>query len=279
MIKPQAKLVGLTQFFGIPDEVLGPPESIEREEAVKAIWKKKQDLGSNPARLIEMAGRECYDSYGKGRSSEEYHQHILEAVNGSVTEHVMLNFRIWNVSRGLTHELVRHRIGTAISQRSTRYVDESESDLAWHPLIEEAMTMPGLSEEACRMVAEAADAQEQAEQAARDAYQAILSLVSGFLTGKLGVDSQTARKQARGAARGALGNALTASLVWSANVRALRNVLEQRCSPFADAEIRLLANRLYEEALAAVPEYFSDYRKVECPDGIGYGLETDYRKI
>lgn len=40
-------------------------------------------------------------------------------------------------SRGCSHELVRHGDFTAISQRSTRYVDESTSQWICHPLLED----------------------------------------------------------------------------------------------------------------------------------------------
>jgi thymidylate synthase (FAD) len=54
-----------------------------------------------------------------------------------VLEHAQFTFFITGVSRGLTHELVRHRVGVAISQRSTRYVDEDESPWILHPLLEQ----------------------------------------------------------------------------------------------------------------------------------------------
>ena len=50
-------------------------------------------------------------------------------------EQKWISFYFGEVSRGFSHELVRHKWHTAVSQRSTRYVDESESDWAWHPLL------------------------------------------------------------------------------------------------------------------------------------------------
>jgi thymidylate synthase (FAD) len=253
----KVKLIGCTQFFGVPDEL--------KEGVTDKITEKKQDEGSDGARLIECAGRTCYDSYGNGRESAVYHDHIKQVGHGSVTEHVTINFFITGVSRGLTHELVRHRHAN-ISQRSTRYVDESESDWALHPLIDKYK--------------EQLDAEGTLDtiESARLAYRDIAATLEGCLVAD-GTDKSTARKQARGAARGLLGNALTSELVWSCNVRSLRNFLEQRASEFADAEIRLLANAIYDLCMLAVPEYFNDYTKVTCPDGIGFGLTTKYRKI
>ena len=44
---------------------------------------------------------------------------------------------ITGVSRSLTHELVRHRAGFAYSQRSQRFVDESDSPFVVPPAISE----------------------------------------------------------------------------------------------------------------------------------------------
>lgn len=253
----KVSLIGYTQFFGVPSEL--------SEGSIQKMRDKKQDEGSDGARLIECAGRTCYDSYGNGRESSLYHDHIKQVGHGSVTEHVTLNFFITDVSRGLTHELVRHR-HASISQRSTRYVDESESTWAEHPL----------------MVKYASAIDHKNVLVAVGKAQAAYTHIANELEKALiedGVDKVSARKQARGAARGMLGNALTTELVWSCNVRSLRNFLEQRASEFADAEIRLLANNIYELCLLAVPEYFNDYVKVPCPDGIGFGLTTKYRKI
>ena len=273
-MKPIVKVIAYTKFLGVPQQ-LWP--CLDPEEAGLRLDASEQDEGSDLARLTECAGRTCYDSYGKGRSSEAYHRHILEVGHGSVLEHASISFYLAGISRGCTHELVRHRSGCAISQRSTRYVDESESDWCWHPLIAEALAWAD-SEEHPDFVNEVRGRMGNAYRQAGQVYRAIVEITQASLEAK-GTDKLTARKQARGAARGVLGNALETSLVWTANIRALRNVIEQRASPFADAEIRLLANRLYEEALVVAPEFFSDYRKVECADGIGYGLETDYRKV
>jgi thymidylate synthase ThyX len=87
-----------------------------------------------------------------------------------------------------------------------------------------------------------------------------------------GVDKFTARKQARGAARGYLGNALQTEMVWTVNVRAFKGILKQRASAAADAEIRILANRLYECALPYWPAYLGHLKQRPCPDGLGYEL-------
>jgi thymidylate synthase (FAD) len=82
-------------------------------------------------RLVEIAGRLCYKSFSvdlnpnivKVRTDErEYIENILKQHHGSVLEHATVSFALIGVSRILTHELVRHRAGTAFSQESGRFV-------------------------------------------------------------------------------------------------------------------------------------------------------------
>ncbi len=92
-------------------------------------WQTDTEVGAE--RIAELAGRICYMSLGTSqgrRSNHEYLENILEQQHGSVLEHAVWNFLITGVSRSFTHELVRHRAGTAISQLSQRYVDESQVD-------------------------------------------------------------------------------------------------------------------------------------------------------
>ncbi len=219
-----------------------------------------QDVGSDAARLIERAGRCCYDSWGTGRGSAAFHEHILAVGHGSVLEHASISFYLSGISRGCSHEWVRHRVGVAISQRSTRYVDETESPMEWHPLI--SRLIPQLPEEP-EFIEAVSDL--------RSFYRTVYGgLVEGLIA--RGVESGTARKQARGAARGLLPGALSTAMVWTANIRALRHIIAMRASEHADGEIRLLANRVYEAAREVVPEYFADGEQVACADGIGYAV-------
>ena len=97
-------------------------------------WLEKLDKGElNDAQsLAEFAGRLCYRSWEPGLNpnvtrvragQQNYLQNsILANLHGSVLEHVSFSFVLHNVSRVLTHELVRHRPGTAVSQESLRFV-------------------------------------------------------------------------------------------------------------------------------------------------------------
>lgn len=63
--------------------------------------------------LCETAGRVCYMSFTKPRpgGNEAYLKHIKQVGHGSVLEHAVWNLLFTGVSRSLTHELVRHRVG------------------------------------------------------------------------------------------------------------------------------------------------------------------------
>jgi thymidylate synthase (FAD) len=267
---PTVKVVGYTQFLGVPSELNPEQYGAAGYDYMEAY----QNQGTDMERLVECAGRTCYDSYGRGRHSDEYHGHIREVGHGSVMAHASISFYISGISRGCSHELVRHGVGIGISQRSTRYVDESESANIWHPLIYAYARERGTLISGADIDGALARLTTQTS----ELYKLIAQGLENWLAEK-GVDRQTARKQARGAARGVLPNALETSMLWTANIRALRNVLEQRASRFADAEIRLLANALYEAAYEYAPNLLDDYDKSPCPDGIGYELTTLFRKV
>lgn len=70
--------------------------------------------------LIETAGRTCYQSEKvEGDTTEKFIQRLMKRKHWSVLEHANLSIRII-CDRGVTHELVRHRIAS-YSQESTRY--------------------------------------------------------------------------------------------------------------------------------------------------------------
>ena len=184
---------------------------------------------------------------------------FIQAVSPSNDDEIWVSLLIHSVSRGLTHELVRHGDYTGISQRSTRFVDEHESPYAWHPLIVEfaATNDAGLFF--------------KAEQESRSAYGTLLSALEEFVKGK-GVDKFTARKQARGAARGVLGNALATELIFSANLSQYKRIIALRAHPAADAEIRLLAGEIFDVLSERFPDSFSGWRREPAPDGYGFSV-------
>lgn len=74
---------------------------------------------------IEVCGRICYRSERRkvdAESADKFVRMIMRRGHESVIEHSSLTVIFSNVSRGFSHECVRHRL-CAFSHESTRYVD------------------------------------------------------------------------------------------------------------------------------------------------------------
>lgn len=172
-------------------------------------------------------------------------------------------------SRGMSHEQVRHRF--SMSQRSTRYCDESGSPWVEHPLVSQYLNDQAVPPEEREYLAGHASS---TVSEARFTYDCCVAKLEPYLIAK-GIDKQTARKQARGAARGYLGNALYTELMFSASIVDWRDMLGLRHAKPADAEIRAM----YGPVLSALKasrhaSYFADMESIESPDGLGAVLEV-----
>src|SRR6202042_1931431 len=95
--------------------------------------------------IVEFGGRACYRSWEPGLNANvsrvrtdqrEYFANILRSAHGSVMEHANYSFVIRNCSRVMTHELVRHRAGSAFSQESLRYVRLTDIGFRVPPALE-----------------------------------------------------------------------------------------------------------------------------------------------
>jgi len=224
--------------------------------------------------LCEVAGRVCYMSFARPRpgGNRAYLEHIKESGHGSVLEHAVWNLLITGVSRSLTHELVRHRVGFSYSQLSQRYVDESVAEYVEPDIIASDAELHAVWTDAIRY--------------AREAYVRLVRLLESKFEDesfalRWSPSDATAtdrRKLARQAARSVLPNATETKIFVTANARALRHFLELRGSRHAEPEIRKLANILLEVLQRESPHLFGDYRRVPLPDGT-FEIVTDYRKV
>lgn len=226
-------------------------------ESHETFWATDTDNG---AELIsEFAGRTCYMAFGdkQGRTSnQDYLENIIRMGHGSVLEHVVWTFIIEGVSRTFSHELVRHRAGVAFSQLSQRYVDESDTRFVMPPLIQEV-------EQADRwggVISMWQDAMVRS----LEQYQWLSTELALYIEERYpDLPRRMRRKMAREAARSVLPNATETIMVFSANARALRHVIEYRASPHAEPEIRQVANELWEIMRVAAPNLFGDYTQDE----------------
>jgi flavin-dependent thymidylate synthase len=190
--------------------------------------------------LGEFAGRACYESWErpnpKTATNEGYVANILDHEHYSVLEHASATFYIVDVSRSLTHELVRHR-HLSFSQRSQRYVDETNAPMVYPP--------------ALRVDHEFGWALDGAVAAAWNAYEQIVRYLTEV--------RKMPRKEARQAARCILPNMTSTSIVVTGNHRAWREMLRKRWHVAADAEIRELAGVLLDQLRAIAPNTYQDF--------------------
>jgi thymidylate synthase (FAD) len=245
-------------------QLIARPSIIEHGlQSFQEKAREDQLQGSDAERIIETAGRICYDSFGTGRSSSTYHAHIREVGHGSVTEHATFVFHLSGISRNLSLELNRHRVGTAISQRSTRFVDESLTPIVEHPALSAFLMDAAVPEDAKHRVTEACRI---AVSESRKAYLEVADALQTWLSG-MGESMAIARKQARGAAARYLPNGLETEYVWSCNVREALHIIALRGDRSADAEIRAFAVQLAKVLAEEVPAYFADIAIEEYPEG------------
>jgi thymidylate synthase ThyX len=167
-------------------------------------------------------------------------------------------------SRGFSHEQVRHRFG--ISQRSTRYCDESASPWVMHPLMEKYLEETKDQELSFGGVT--------VMSTAKSYYDSVVAKLQPWLMSK-GVDKLTARKQARGTARGFLGNALKTEMIFTASVNDWKIICGQRANDAADAEIRMMYEQVIDGLLHS--QYVDEFKGMElvpARDGLGKALKA-----
>jgi thymidylate synthase (FAD) len=87
-----------------------------------------------PLTLIELAGRTAYQSQNRitEDSCQKFVKRLIENGHESVLEHSAMTVQFDNVSRGFSHELVRHRF-LSVTQQSTRYVSEDNFNVVVPP--------------------------------------------------------------------------------------------------------------------------------------------------
>ena len=109
--------------------------------SAKLIFPTKEIVEEYYLPIIYTACRTCYseqvpdqiwDKAVSRQVADEKQQNlvrkVMESGHGSTIEHVNFTFAISGVTRTLSHQLVRHRAGTAFDQQSQRYVSFKKRD-------------------------------------------------------------------------------------------------------------------------------------------------------
>jgi thymidylate synthase (FAD) len=212
--------------------------------------------------IVEFGGRACYRSWEPGLNpnvtrvrtdQREYFANILRSAHGSVLEHANYSFAIRNCSRVFTHELVRHRAGSAFSQESLRYVRLTDIGFRVPPALEP------VREQVLSIVEQLEEFQVSAAK-------------------ELGIDDQGVpfhvKKEVTSALRRLAPIGLSTDILWTANVRTLRHVIEMRTADGAEEELRLVFDQIARMMLVEAPGLFQDF--VRQDDG---SWVPEYRKV
>jgi thymidylate synthase (FAD) len=239
-----------------PGDDLGVGTVADYLDAVGApTW--NTDAKNESEALIEIGGRMCYRAFGTElndnltkvrRGNLQYIQNIVKQGHGSVLEHGSQTFIFRNVSRVFTHELVRHRVGCAISQESLRYVALDDIPFAQVSL--------------------------NVSDGAGDMNREIVELVKHcerFITkwrGKL-INENTSmlrKKEVTSWLRRLAPIGLATTIMWTTNLRTLRHVLALRTALGAEQEIRGVFDKVGYICIKQFPAVFADFTRSE--DGV-----------
>lgn len=218
-------------------EVLRYLHDSGNDEFIDSITQARKNGITNAEILCSIFAKLCYKALTIGQNAnvtrvrdiENNIRGCFDAGHGSIFEHVGFNFVIRNCSRIFTHELVRHRIGTAFSQTSGRYVrpiDEHGNgilDIVFDPILEPIK---------------------------HHAHDIITYLEDKYakMCDEIGINELknfSEKKKITSALRRFLPNGQSNEIAFSVNLRALRHTIMMRTSRSAEWEIRLVFYQLY----------------------------------
>lgn len=202
----------------------------------------------NPEEHIYIAARLCYaamdiEDIGKDVTPEDMKK-LLKFLNKarhlSAFEHASFTFAIEDISRVLTHQLVRHRLAS-YNQQSHRYV-KMDRDIA--------IIIPPSVQDIPEM---------------REKYIALANQEIEFYQDM--VDAGIPEEDARYI----VGHGIETKIIVTMNARELMHFFNHRCCRRAQWEIQNLAWKMYKLGLAVAPEIFSlsgpPCLNGKCPEG------------
>ena len=189
--------------------------------------------GSDLLQLIELAGRTCYKSEDliTDGSAEKFVNMIMGRGHETVIEHGIVTVR-FITNRGVTHELVRHRL-SSFSQESTRYVDYQNEMEFIKPVWWDDPDTNDYS---------------------RDTWK------ESMMDAEHSYNSLREKGWRPEQAREVLPNSLKTEIVMTANLREWRHVFNLRCSNKAHPQIRELMRPCLKDFQLTFPVFFNDIK-------------------
>ena len=195
---------------------------------------------NDPLHLIELAGRTCYKSEDRmdHNSASKFVKMITKLGHNSVIEHSAMTVK-FIVDRGVTHELVRHRL-IAFSQESTRYCNyKGGVTFVIPPWVD---VEPGEYKYTDPLPERNSDTVWwQSMLSAEDDYMELL---------KKGWTPQQARS--------VLPNSLKTEIVCTTNLREWLHIFSLRCSTKAHPQMQEVMKPLLYNMVTRIPEIFGD---------------------
>lgn len=225
----------------------------KNEDFLESIESARQAGLSSAEILCSMFAKLCYKSLTIGhnenisrvRDIEDNIRNCFDVGHGSVFEHVNFNFIIADCSRVFTHELVRHRVGTAFSQNSGRFIRLDEIDIVFDPILESIRDI-------------CLEKQSYDEVWYKRAVEAI---------GLKDMNNFTQKKKITSALRRFAPNGQSNEIGFSVNLRSLRHTIMMRTGRHAEWEIRKVFEQIYLLLKNAHPTIFHG-AKEEIVEGI-----------
>lgn len=231
-----------------------PLDEWHEPEMLLSTWLLKSQLIN-----IEYAGRTAHRSVKKDVTFETaeafVRKYAIEMGHESTIEHSILTVRFSNVSRGFTHEVVRHRVGVAFTQESTRYCDYAEGELDLQKA-ELCMVVPPHKELPY-------DGRREFAEETLDHYEWIYKALRGTYGGEKDIwEPEDARQY--------LPIGIVSQIVVTANFREWRHIMKMRTQKVAHWEIRYMMCDLLARLKEIIPVIFEDFRLSDEPDKKGY---------
>ncbi|MBU5485012.1 FAD-dependent thymidylate synthase [Clostridium sp. MSJ-11] len=217
----------------------------------------------NPEKLVASAAKLCYSAVGVEEIQENLEENkvvkfldmLMSYGHESPIEHVSFTFGVEGVSRSLTHQLVRHRIGS-YSQQSQRYVKLEQFEYIIPPEIEK-------NEEAKKVFV-------RSMEECQKSYNKLVEILKSKYV-EDGMSKTNSEKKAIEDARYVFPNACETKVVFTMNARSLMNFFKHRCCNRAQWEIRELAYQMLMEVRKVAPVLFKysgpNCTNAPCPEG------------
>lgn len=211
----------------------------------------------NVIRDIATAARTCYQSQDKANPENDIKlvKNLITRGHTPMLEFADLTVRFNGVSRGFTHEMVRHRLAS-YAQESTRYVDESDFEVVVPPHKDETL---GIDVTALRDL---------------DHTNNGISLEEWLMYNEEMYRSLRRDGWKPEDARQILPTAIKAQIVVKADISEWRHIFFRRCDKFAHWEIRVVMLELLKWCQQNIPVVFDDYYYFQTDGGIQYSRKV-----